>query len=219
MDLFSMDVDLLKVEPGVFSALDFAGQGLCKGGNGVLNGTVFSASGESFISKGVAAGGVITLQSLDGAINAGYEIVSVDSATQLTLSVVRADSEQLPIAIGTASGLIYRVVTFAPQAGRAMVEIAGWFGLWPGCADAAYSVEDIMDTTPLRAVSVYRVLVMIYAAMAGTEAEQKTYTLKREYYTMLYYAARSRTRVAMDANGDGVAEAIVKGCTVRLVRE
>jgi hypothetical protein len=216
MDLFSMDVDLLKVEPGVFSALEFSGQGLCKGANGILNGTVFTAAGENFISKGVAAGGVITLQSLDGVINAAYEIVSVDSATQLTLSIVRADSAQSPIAIGTASGLIYRVVTFAPQAAEAMVEIAAWFGIRPGSPEAVYGVEQIVDATPLRAVSVYRVLTMIFAAMSGTEAEQKTYALKREYYTMLYYAARSRARVAMDANG---WRREIAGGEVRLERE
>ncbi len=216
MDLFSMDVDLVKVEPGVFGFTEFAGQTLCKGANGVLNGTVFTASGESFISKGVTGGGVITLQSLDGTINAGYEIVSVNSATQLTLSVVRADSAQAAIPIGSASGLIYRVVTFAPQAGQAMVEIAGWFGIRPGCADAEYSVEQIVDATPLRAVSVYRTLAMIFAAMSGADAEQKTYALKREYYTAMYYAARSRARVALDANGWRTEMA---GGDVRLERE
>lgn len=216
MDLFSVDVDLLKVEPGVFGLAEFAGQTLCKGANGVLNGTAFSASGESFISKGVAAGGVITLQSLDGTINAGYEIVSVNSATQLTLSVVRAETTQAAIPIGMASGLIYRVVTFAPQAAEALYEISAWFGLQPGCTDAAYGDEQITDATPLRAVSVYRVLTMIFAAMSGADAEQKTYSLKREYYTAMYYAARSRARVALDANG---WRREIAGGEVRLVRE
>jgi hypothetical protein len=220
MDLFSNDVDLLKFEPGLFSGSYFPGQVLCKGANGVLSGTTFTASGENFTGKGVAAGGVIFLQSLDGMINAAYEIVSVNSATQLTISIVRGDSEQAAIPVGNASGLIYRIATFAPQAVEAMVEITTWIGLRPGAAEAGYGVEDIFDIKPLHLLSAYRVLVMIFATLCGTEeGTDKTYTQKRDYYLSLYNSTLQRIRIALDTNHDGTAEKIITGGSVRLVRE
>jgi hypothetical protein len=220
MELFSRDVDLLKFEPGLFTGSYFPGQILCKGANGVVSGTTFTASGENFTGKGVAAGGVIFLQSLDGMINAAYEIVSVNSATQLTISIVRGDSEQTPIPVGNASGLIYRIQTFVPQAVEATVEITGWFGLRPGAAEAGYGVEDISDIKPLHLPGAYRALVMIFGTLCGTEeGTDKIYTQKRDHYLSLYNSTLGRIRIVLDSDGDGVAGKVITGGSVRLTRE
>jgi hypothetical protein len=219
MDLFSRDVDLLKFEPGLFAEPHFTSQILCKGMNGIISGTAFGAYGEDFISKGVAAGNVLFLQSLDGILKAAYEVVSVDADTELTISLLRSDPEQAPIPSGSASGLIYRIMTFAPQAAEALYEIAGWFGLRPGTAEAAYGVEDISDATPLHLLSAYRVLAMLFGTLGGTEDEKKTYAQKREYYMGLCKEARGRARITLDAEHDGAAEKVILGGSVRIFRE
>jgi hypothetical protein len=220
MELFSNDVDLLKFEPGLFGGSVFAGQVLCKGANGVLNGTTFTASGENFISKGVAGGGVIFLQSLDGMMNAAYEIVSVNSATQLVVSVVRGDCEQAAIPVGNATGLIYRIQTFTPQAVEAMVEITTWLGLRPGVAEAKYGVGDIYNIRSLHLLGVYRVMVMIFGTLYGTNEDlDSVYLKKRDNYMALYNELLGRIRVVLDSDGDGVAEQVITGGNVRLVRE
>lgn len=220
MELFSNDVDLLTYEPMLFNGSDLAGQVLCKGANGVLAGTSFTAAGENFTGKGVAAGGVIFLQSLDGMINAAYEIVSVTSTTQLVISVVRWDPQQPAIPIGNASGLIYRIQTFSPQAAKAMIEITARLGLQPGDAGAEYGIGDIYNIGSLVRPSVYHVLKTIFGTLAGTEDdESKKYSLKRDYYLLMYHASMYCVRVALDTNGDGVAEYTIKGGSVRLVRE
>jgi hypothetical protein len=220
MELFSNDVDLLKFEPGLFNGSVFTGQVLCKGANGVLNGTSFTASGENFISKGVDAGGVIYLQSLDGMINTAYEIVSVNSATQLIVSVVRGDSEQAAIPVGNGSGLIYRIQTFTPQAVEAMVEITTWLGLRPGVAEAKYGVGDIYNIESLHLLGVYRVMVMIFGTLYGTDENlDSIYLKKRDNYQGLYNELLGRIRVTLDSDGDGIAEKTIIGGSVRLVRE
>jgi hypothetical protein len=220
MELFSNDVDLLKFEPGLFNGSVFTGQVLCKGANGVLAGTSFTASGESFISKGVEAGGVIYLQSLDGMMNAAYEIVSVTSATQLVVSVVRGDSEQAAIPVGNATGLIYRIQTFAPQAVEAMLELTTWLGLRPGVAEARYGTGDIFNIRSLHLLGVYRVMVMIFGTLYGTDEDlDSVYLKKRDNYLALYNELLGRVRVALDSDGDGVAEKVIAGGSVRLVRE
>jgi hypothetical protein len=220
MELFSNDVDLLKFEPGLFNGSVFAGQVLCKGANGVLNGTSFTAAGESFVSKGVEAGGVIYLQSLDGMMNAAYEIVSVTSATQLVVSVLRGDCEQAAIPVGNASGLIYRVQTFQPQAVEAMVEITTWLGLRPGVAEAKYGVGDIYNIESLHQLGVYRVMVMVFGTLYGTDEDlDGIYMKKRDNYMALYNELLRRIRVTLNSDGDGIAEKTLCGGSVRLIRE
>jgi hypothetical protein len=220
MEIISNDVDLLKFEPTLFSGSVFAGQVLCKGANGVLNGTAFTASGENFIGKGVTAGGVIYLQSLDGTMNAAYEIVSVNSATQLVVSIVRGDSEQAAIPVGNATGLIYRIATFGPQAVEAMVEITAWLGLRPGVAEAKYGTGDIFNIRSLHLLGVYRVMVMIFETLYGTNKDlDGIYLKKRDNYMALYNDILGRVRVALDSDGDGVTEKTITGGSVRLIRE
>jgi hypothetical protein len=134
--------------------------------------------------------------------------------------VVRGDSEQAAIPVGNASGLIYRVATFTPQAVEAMVEITTWLGLRPGVAEAKYGVGDIFNIRSLHLLGVYRVLVMIFGTLYGTEADtDKIYSLKRDYYQLLYNSMLQRIRIVLDSNGDGVAEKTIAGGSVRLVRE
>jgi len=113
---FSNDVDILRFEPILFGELHFGWQVLTAGDGGQLSGTTFTRSGEDFVSAGVAAGGVIYLQSVDGKLDGAYEIVSVDSATQLTVSVLRADEESSAVAPPSGTDISYRVSTFGPQA-------------------------------------------------------------------------------------------------------
>lgn len=219
MVLFSCDADVVRVEPGVFAGSPFAGQVLCSGANGVLAGTVFSAVGENFIGKGVAAGHVIVLQSLDGAINAAYEVVAAVTATQLEVSAVRADSEQPAIPVGTSSGLIYRIATFGPQAAIAAEEITARLGLRPGCPENTYGPEHIVDATPLRMVSVYRVLMMVFVTQAGTSDAGRTFAFRHDYYVTQYRNAFNRLRIAVDVERDGVPERMIVGGVVRCIRK
>ena len=88
MAIFSTDTDILKYEPGLFGELHFAGHVLASGTGATLSGTTLTASGADFVSAQVAAGSVGYLQSAGDVLDAGYEVVSVDSAPQLTVSVV-----------------------------------------------------------------------------------------------------------------------------------
>ena len=90
---FSNDVDILKYEPILFGELYLPWQVLAAGTGGTLSGTTFTAADADFVNAQVAAGGVIYMQSVDGSLDGAYEIVTVDSPTQLTVSVLRPDME------------------------------------------------------------------------------------------------------------------------------
>lgn len=139
---FSNDADVLKYEPALFGELHLPGQILTEGTDGTLSGTTFTADGADFVSAQVSAGGVIYLRSADGVLDGVYEIVSVNSATQITISVIRADSDDQAVSPPAATDISYRVSTFKPQAGEAGFQLTEYFGIKPGNPASDIDAED-----------------------------------------------------------------------------
>jgi len=218
MLVFSNDVDILRYEAVLFSDLHFGWQVLCEGTGGEVSSTTFSKTGEDFVSLGVNAGGVIYLRSEDGTLDGAYEIVSVDSATELTVSVLRADEEDSVVGPGDASDVSYRVSTFAPQANEVAFELTQYFGLQPGNPDSEYEVDNILDTSVLRQVSVYGVLANVYVTI-GNGGDEDGFGEKSLHYQKLFEKARERCRVSIDISGDGVGDRENIGGSIRLVRD
>jgi hypothetical protein len=136
---FSTDADISKYEPMLFGELHLPWQVLAAGSVGVLSGTSFAAEGADFVGAKVSAGGVIHLRSADGTLDGAYEIVSVDSATELTVSVLRPDAADEAIAPPAGTDISYRVSTFAPQAGEAGFRLTEYFGFGPATRTAILS--------------------------------------------------------------------------------
>lgn len=219
MQIFSTDANILKYEGVLFSELYFPWQILQKGDDGVLNGTSFSSQIADFIStSGIAAGGVIYLQTDDGALQGSFEIVSVDSATELTVSVLRADAEDIATAVGSASGVSYRISSFAPQANEAMFELTQYFGIRPGNPDSDYGIENIVEASVLRQASVYAVMASVYATLGGRSSDDGCWK-KSMYYKKLFERARERVRLRVATGIDGGGKTKTIGGSVRVVRE
>src|SRR5439155_13788616 len=108
-------------------------------GSGDLAGTIFTIATGSFTAAHVAADQVIVLT---GATSGSYPIVSVDGATQLTISALYdglfpISGDPTPTPPGTASGLDYVVRTFWPQRRIISEMIVTAARLDPGDAAAA----------------------------------------------------------------------------------
>lgn len=215
---FSKDIDILRLEPVLFGELHFGWQVLAAGEGGELAGTTFSKSGEDFVSAGVAAGGVIYLRS-DGVLDGPYEIVSVDSASELTVSVVRADEQGAAVAPPAGSDVSFRISTFAPQANEVLLALTQFFGLRPGQADGKYAAEDVLEPDVLRRASVYAVLAAVYATLASRAEVDTGLWQKSHHYQRLYEQARRQCRVSIDTDSDGQSDITKRGGSVKLVRE
>jgi len=218
MILFSRDVDLARFEPGVFGTWYLPSQVLCGGANGIVAGTQFTASGVDFTAAQVDAGYVIYLESVDGAIKGAFEIVSVDDSTHLTVSVLRVNTNQGAIPVGSASGLTWRIVTYNVQAYEVLWQLSQKLGLSPGCS-SEYSIENLVDVGPLRQVSVFGVLAAVFEALYVGLDGQDVLVGKKEHYQRLYGKAIERLSVQVDADGDGDADRRVVPSVVRLVRK
>ncbi len=215
---FSNDADILKYEPILFGELHLPGQVLAAGTGGALSGTTFTASGADFVSAQVPAGGVIYLQSADGSLDGAYEIISVDSATALTVSVIRADSGDDVIAPAAATDISYRIGTFRPQASEAGFKLTEYFGIRPGNPESAYDAEDVLDTDVLKRASVFAVISSVYAMLAS-KAKDENFWKKSLHYQKLFERAKERCRLSIDVGSDGVADVTRVGASIRLVRD
>ena len=220
MNSFSNDVDILRYEPGLFGDLHFAGQVLINGTGGTIEDTIFTVPDADFNVAKITAGMVIYLQSTDGIVDGAYEIVSMDSATQLTISVLRADGQGEAIALQDADDVIYRICTYQPQGSEVFLQLTQHFGLKPGVADGDYSADDVLDVSVLRQVSVYGVLSIIFATLWGRAKDsEENFHQKSKYYRQLFEKALQRCRISIDAGDDGVADSVRSGASARLLRD
>jgi len=215
---FCNDTDILKYEPVLFGELSLPNQVLISGEGGQLIGTSFTASGADFGSAGVSAGQVANLRSADGCLDGGYEIVSVDSATQLTVSVVRSQGSASVIAPPAANDVSYRVVTFEPQICEVGFELTEYFGIAPGNPASETDAEDLLDSSVLKGASVFGVISVIYTMLASRR-DDENFWAKSLHYRKLFEKARERCRLSIDSGSDGIADVTKIGGDVRLRRD
>ncbi len=215
---FSNDADILKYEPMLFGELHLPWQVLAAGTDGTLSGTIFSAADANFAGAQVSAGGVAYMRSGDGSLDGVYEIVSVDSATELTVSVIRSDSDDDAIAPPAGDDISYRISTFGPQASEAAFQLTEYFGIRPGNPASDIDVENVLDTQALRRASVFAVISSIYAMLAGKSKDENFWN-KSLYYQRLFERARERCRFSVDAGSDGLADVTKSGASGKLVRD
>jgi hypothetical protein len=215
---FSNDADILKYEPILFGELHLPWQVLAAGTNGTLTGTTFTASGTDFVTAQVSPGGVIYVHSAEGPVDGAYEIVSVDSATQLSISVIRSDSESAAVAPPAATDIFYRISTFGPQANEVGFQLTEYFGISPGNPASDVDVEDVLDTSVLRQASVFAVISNVYAMLAST-AKGENLWKKSLHYQTLCAGAKARCRLSIDVGADGLADVTKIGASGRLVRD
>jgi len=216
---FSNDADILRYEAVLFGELHFPWQVLTEGQGGSLSGTTFTETEADFESAGITAGGVIYLSSSDGILDGAYEIVSVDSATQLTVSVLRADDGADAVAPPQGSNISYRISTFAPQANEVFFQLTQYFGIQPGNPDSEFEPDDILDVSVLKQVSVFAVIASVYATLAGKAEGSDGFWRKSLHYQKLFARARERCRLSIDIGSDEVSDRTNIGSSVRLLRD
>jgi hypothetical protein len=213
MNYFSNDIDLLKYEPKLFTDFYLPSQVLASGTGGALSGTTFIKSGVDFLAAGVCAGGVIYLKSTAGTLDGAFEIVSVDSATQLTVSVIRADATAAAVPPPAGTDVTYRAATFAPQAHEAMLLLMRYFGMQEDDS------KTLIEPEELRVASVFAILASVYATLTGAADTSEELWKKSLHYRTLFEHAREILRLGIDIDDDGMSEEVKEGGSMRLVRK
>ena len=203
---FCNDIDLLHWEPNILRDAAFASQTLISG-SGNLAGSTFTIASGSFLTAHVAKDQVIILT---GATAGSYPIVSVDSATQLTLSVLYdglfpTSGDPTPAPPGTANGLAYVIRTFWPQRRIVSELLLQAAGLDPSDPDAE---QKILNPDALRKPCTLGTLHLIHSALAAAATEPENLNLRTDLYEKLYRRALRAATVKLDLNLDGRIDAL-----------
>jgi hypothetical protein len=207
---FCTDTDLLHWEPNLLREAAFASQTLLTG-TGDLAGTSFTVDGPvgapSLLAAHVTTDQVIVLT---GGTSGSYPIVSVDSATQLTISVLYdglfpVSGAGVASPIGTADNLSFAIRTFWPQRRVASDLLLAAAGLDPTRDDLD---EVVINPQTLRKPAVLGTLHMIYSALAAAAAEPEALSTRADLYERLYRRALRTSVVELDLNGDGAADTV-----------
>jgi hypothetical protein len=211
------DRDILKYEPALFGVNFPANQVIAAGTNGVLAGTTFGANGANFVFAQVEPGDCIYLKSADDKLDGVYEILAVDSATQLCVSVLRADSHSNPIAppAGTQlTNVTYRLSTYKPQIADVSLHVMEYLGI----GQAEDTSNEILNTDHLRRLCALGTIATAYRTLAGG-TDSEIFTVKSQEYDRLFSDGKEKCRIFIDSDGDGIADNELYGGYGRLIRE
>jgi hypothetical protein len=216
---FSSDRDLLVFEPRLFCDFALPAQTLACGADGVLSGTAFTTASGGLLAAGLAAGMVLTVRPTDGPA-AALEIVSIDSATNVTVSTLRADPAAPPLApvIG-GSSLAWSVATFAPQAEVIAAEIIAHFGISPANPTSRWTAADILNPQAIRPVSAYGVLAMVLAGAANRGDPADGLWAKATHYRARFEQLLGQIELGLNRDSDGKADEVRYGSAPRLRRD
>jgi hypothetical protein len=204
MTTFCTDIDLLHWEPNLLRDASFASQTLLSG-TADLSGTSVTISGSPFTFEDtkIQPNHLIHLGNpLDGS----YPIVAVDSATQITISVLYDglfpdEGESVEAApVGTASAISYAIRTFFAQR-----QIVSELLLQAAGLEADQS-SAILNPTDLRRPCALGALQMIFSALAAVAEDPADFSTRADLYERLYRRALRSTVVEVDLDQDGIPE-------------
>jgi len=198
------DRDLLSIEPRVFLDTGLTSQQLISGDDAALDGTSLTSSGSDFTSAAVTAGMVITTYATLPAEGVALEVLSVDSATELTVSALRADPAADAIPPEALGGANFLIRSFAPQ--RRTTWLALSEALRRASEAAGIAAADFADSQQLRLTVAYGTLAAIFAARADHTRAEDANWIKAEHYRREFHRLRPQLRLTVDEDGDGVAE-------------
>lgn len=203
MNRYCQDKDLLAIEPMLFADDDLAGQPLLRGSGGTLSGTDFQCDGVDFLAAGIEAGMVLRTYASTPSEGHRLEIVSV-SASALTVSVLRSSDEQAPIAIVLDEEETNFAVHSYDLRIRIVSEMLG--EKLRRICESDLSIVEFIDSQQLRQATVYGVLSEVFIARSESGDTQDAHWLKAEHYRRSFQKILLQLRLAVDANGDGIAE-------------
>jgi hypothetical protein len=195
MKYFSTDVDIMRIEPMLFSEWNLSGEVVSAGAGGVVAGGKFTAANASFIAAGIEPGYVVYLSNAANTINNRFEIISVDSATQLTVSVARADFNDPPRVPAPATDINYRVCSYAAQANIAFHRLCARFAITPEEAETIDNIHTLSEA------STYLTMSIAFSAIATRDAYSPDLIAKSEKYARAYLSSLEHVRFIVEIDG------------------
>lgn len=205
--MFASDRDLLIFEPNLFRDVGWLGQRLLKG-TGSISGTTLtiSAFDVGFDAAGIAAGHIVTV---DGV---AYEVLARLSASQATISRLRAMADDPALPPSAVTGKETFIVSFAPQLAQVHGQVIRMLGIEPQDpvlpgVPGTPTEASITNPEALRTVEALGALFLIYAAASALAGSAGDSSERAEWYRRRFMQERERIAVRLDVDGDGLPDA------------
>lgn len=195
------DRDLLAVEPSVFVDGQAAGTALLSGADGVVAGTSLSSAGSDFEAAGIDAGHVAVV---DGE---ALEVASRTQATALEVSRPRASLDDALIAPGAGTGLSFAVISFERVIAQSQRDVLRLLGLRADDPQQPLDDTNVMNQESLRELVGMESIARAFAAAAALAPADASLSARAMLYARRSAAALAMSRLFIDLDGDGLADA------------
>ena len=209
---FSTDRDLLAYEPTLFHDLPWAGQQRLKVTDGQLNGTTLTSAGADFEAARIEVGGVVLIDLIP------HEVITRNSPTELTVSLMRARLTDDPIPGNDGSELTVIGRTFSPQASLVHDALLHMLGLEPDDPQAEIGEQAIISETTLARLETLGTLEQLFSSAAALTGDNRELRNRADQYRRQFHHALSRATVLLDIDGDGRVDERRHFATPRLTR-
>lgn len=209
--MFALDRDLLVIEPGLLRDAGWAGQRTLDV-IGTVSGTTLTIASGSLVSAGVGAGSVLLFDGL------ALEVVEPLSATQATVSLVRASRDGAAVAPPAGTNRSTRVYSFGPQVAMVHRQVLAMIGIDPDGADGSLDESAVTNPGALVRLEALGALHLIYAGAGAPGRGGEAMTQRGEMYRERFAQERERVVAMIDTDGDGIAEASRRPSVFALVR-
>jgi len=218
MTNFSTDADLLKWEPALVREIVLDHQCLTRAEGVIAEAFTVTAAAGQFATRQVRPGHVVHLSNPDQGVDGCYEVLSVESETELTAACVGTAGEHA-VPLPSATDLALRIQTFDPQHEEARYALLARFGLEADAAEPASDLADwIAQRRALRRASVALVLATLYRGQAVGSPAESGLAAKADHYARLYEDEVAKARLILDRDADGRADDVRSLSSHRLRR-
>jgi len=195
--MFAKDRDLYVLEPGLHRDVAWMSQRVVLT-TGTVVGTALTINTGSFIGAGVGAGHVVLF---DGVV---LEVVSVESDTQATVSLMRADVSSNAIAGLDGTNRKVEVYWYGPQLGIVHRQVLAMIGL--DGEDDGLGESSVTNPGALVRLEALGALHLIYAGAGAPGRGGEKFDQRAKMYQERFRSERERVVAMIDLDGDGIAE-------------
>jgi hypothetical protein len=211
--MFADDVDLVRLEPGLFSQAAWSGQRWFTGTASITSGLLSLTSAGDLTSRGIGPGWVVLVAGVP------YEVLAVVSATQLAISRVREPGAAPIVPLDQPSSAI-EVISFRPQIGIVHRQVLRSLGIEPDgpLVEGDLGASAVQNPDGLRLLVALGALHLIFRAAAALAPGGSPLTMRADFYAIRFSDERMRVVARLDTDGDGVADATRRPSVATLVR-
>lgn len=200
--MFSLDRDLLVLEPSLFRDLAWAGQRLLDA-PASISGSTLTVPGVDLAARSIGPGSVVRCEGLS------LEVLAIPSTSAATVSLLRGadgDAAIVPAPAASTSALVF---TFAPQRAAAHAELLAALGLAPDGAEPGpgrYAVGSVLNPRSLARLECFLALASIFTSAAALAPATPAALERAALYRRRASAEAARAAAHIDTDGDGFAD-------------